>query len=205
MITIIDYGVGNLSSIKNMLKRIGVAAKITNDVAVIGNAEKLILPGVGHFNYGMEQLHKSGLVPVLNERVLQKKVPILGICLGVQLLTQSSEEGTAAGLGWIAGKTIAFDKTKLEANHKVPHMGWSDVSNYQQSKLFTNMPTEPRFYFVHSYHLALENQGDVLVTANYGYQFAAGIEHENILGVQFHPEKSHKFGMKLLENFVQFY
>lgn len=205
MITIIDYGVGNLSSIKNMLKRIGVAAEITNDVAVIEKAEKLILPGVGHFNYGMEQLHKSGLVPVLNESVLQKKVPILGICLGVQLLTQSSEEGTAAGLGWIAGKTIAFDKTKLQANQKIPHMGWSDVSNYQQSKLFTNMPVEPRFYFVHSYHLALENPADVLVTANYGYPFAAGIEHENILGVQFHPEKSHKFGMKLLENFVQFY
>jgi glutamine amidotransferase len=205
MITIIDYGVGNLSSIKNMLKRIGVAAEITNNLAAIEKAEKLILPGVGHFNYGMEQLHKSGLVSILNEKVLGKKVPILGICLGVQLLTQSSEEGTAAGLGWIAGKTIAFEKTKLQSNQKIPHMGWSDLSNYQQSKLFTNMPDEPRFYFVHSYHLALENSADVLVTANYGYQFAAGIEHENILGVQFHPEKSHKFGMKLLENFVQFY
>ncbi len=205
MITIIDYGVGNLSSIENMLKRIGVAAEITNDVASIEKAEKLILPGVGHFNYGMEQLHKSGLVSILNEKVLEKKVPILGICLGVQLLTQSSEEGTAAGLGWIAGKTIAFDKTKLQANQKIPHMGWSEVSNYQHSKLFTNMPDEPRFYFVHSYHLALENSADVLVTANYGYQFAAGIEHENILGVQFHPEKSHKFGMKLLENFALYY
>lgn len=205
MITIIDYGVGNLSSIKNMLKRIGVAAEITNDVAAIAAAEKLILPGVGHFNYGMEQLHKSGLVGILNERVLEKKVPILGICLGVQLLTQSSEEGTASGLGWIAGKTIGFDKTKLQPQQKIPHMGWSDVSNYQQSKLFTNMPDEPRFYFVHSYHLALENQADVLVTANYGYAFAAGIEHDNILGVQFHPEKSHKFGMKLLENFAANY
>lgn len=205
MITIIDYGVGNLSSIKNMLKRIGVAAEITNDVAAIAAAEKLILPGVGHFNYGMEQLHKSGLVGILNERVLEKKVPILGICLGVQLLTQSSEEGTAHGLGWIAGKTIAFDKTKLQPQQKIPHMGWSDVSNYQQSKLFTNMPDEPRFYFVHSYHLALENQTDVLVTANYGYAFTAGIEHDNILGVQFHPEKSHKFGMKLLENFAANY
>ena len=205
MITIIDYGVGNLSSIKNMLKRIGVAAQITNDVTAIAAAEKLILPGVGHFNYGMEQLHKSGLVGLLNEKVLEKKVPILGICLGVQLLTQSSEEGTAAGLGWIAGKTIAFDKTQLQSNQKIPHMGWSEVSNYQQSKLFTNMPDEPRFYFVHSYHLALENSADVLVTANYGYQFVAGIEHENILGVQFHPEKSHKFGMKLLENFALYY
>ena len=202
MITIIDYGVGNLSSIKNMLKRIGVAANITNNLAEIEVAEKLILPGVGHFNYGMQQLHKSNVIPILNQRVLQQKVPILGICLGVQLLTKSSEEGNEPGLGWIDGTTIAFDKAKIGNDKKIPHMGWSDVNSYQQSKLFTNMPIEPRFYFVHSYHLQLNNPNNVLVNANYGYEFAAGIEHENILGVQFHPEKSHKFGMKLLENFV---
>jgi glutamine amidotransferase len=205
MITIIDYGVGNLSSIKNMLKRIGVAATITNNLADIEAAEKLILPGVGHFNYGMQQLHKSNVIPILNQRVLQQKVPILGICLGVQLLTKSSEEGNEPGLGWIDGTTIAFNKVAIGNNRKIPHMGWSDVSNYQQSKLFTNMPDEPRFYFVHSYHLQLNNSNDVLVNANYGYEFAAGIEHENILGVQFHPEKSHKFGMKLLENFALYY
>ena len=141
MITIIDYGVGNLSSIKNMLKRIGVAAQITNDVAAIAAAEKLILPGVGHFNYGMEQLHKSGFVPILNKRVVAEKVPIFGICLGVQLLTKGSEEGEAPGLGWIDGKTIAFDKSKIGNQRKIPHMGWSDVNSYSQSKLFTNTTT----------------------------------------------------------------
>lgn len=205
MVTIIDYGVGNLSSIKNMLHRIGVRASITNSKEEIELAEKLILPGVGHFNYGMEQLHKSGFVEVLNKRVLKDKVPILGICLGVQLLTKGSEEGEASGLGWIDGKTIAFDKSKIGEQRKIPHMGWSEVNSYSQSKLFTNMPDDVRFYFVHSYHLQLNNPTDVMVKANYGYEFTAGIENENILGVQFHPEKSHKFGMKLLENFVNLY
>lgn len=205
MLTIIDYNTGNLGSIKNMLKRLSIPSQITNDVATIEQAEKLILPGVGHFDYGMQQLHKSGLVPLLNQKVLQNKTPILGICLGVQLLTEGSEEGTEKGLGWIKGNTIAFDKTKLAANQKIPHMGWTDVTNYQQSKLFESMYDEPRFYFVHSYHLKLANAANSLVTAKYGYEFSAGIEHENILGTQFHPEKSHKFGMKLLENFAKNY
>lgn len=205
MITIIDYNTGNLGSIKNMLKRLGIASQITNDISKIEQAEKLILPGVGHFDYGMKNLHASGVVNMLNQKVLENKTPILGICLGVQLLTETSEEGVEKGLGWIKGKTIAFDKTKLAANQKVPHMGWTDVANYQQSKLFEGMFDEPRFYFVHSYHLSLENKNDCLVTANYGYEFAAGIEHQNILGTQFHPEKSHKFGMKILENFAKNY
>lgn len=205
MITIIDYKTGNLGSIKNMLKRLGIASQITNDIAKIEQAEKLILPGVGHFDYGMKNLHDSGVVNMLNQKVLENKTPILGICLGVQLLTESSEEGTEKGLGWIKGKTIAFDKSKLASNQKVPHMGWTDVDNYQQSKLFEGIDDEPRFYFVHSFHLSLEDKNDCLVTANYGYEFAAGIEHENILGTQFHPEKSHKFGMKVLENFAKNY
>jgi len=205
MITIIDYNTGNLGSIKNMLKRLGIASQITNDVGAIEDSEKLILPGVGHFDYGMQQLNNSGLIPLLNKKVLENKTPILGICLGVQLLTESSEEGTEKGLGWIKGKTIAFNKNKLTANQKIPNMGWTDVENYQQSKLFEGMYDEPRFYFVHSFHLELEDKNDYLVTAKYGYDFAAGIEHKNILGVQFHPEKSHKYGMKLLENFANNY
>ena len=205
MITIIDYYTGNLGSIKNMLKRLGIDSQITNDKDAIENAEKLILPGVGHFDYGMQQLNNSGLIPLLNKKVLEDKTPILGICLGVQLLTESSEEGTKKGLGWIKGKTIAFDKTKLASNQKIPNMGWAEVDNYSQSKLFANMHEEPRFYFVHSFHLELENATDCLVTSKYGFDFAAGIEHENILGVQFHPEKSHKYGMKLLENFYNNY
>ena len=205
MIVIIDYGVGNLSSIKNMLKKIGMDPVISNKAEDIIHADKLILPGVGHFDYGMQHLHESGLVDVLNKKILTNKTPILGICLGVQLLTEGSEEGKAKGLGWIKGKTVAFDKMKLDANHKIPHMGWTDIKGFEQSKLFTGMYDEPRFYFVHSYHLQLDDPADVLASANYGYDFTVGIEHENILGVQFHPEKSHKYGMKLLENFVKYY
>lgn len=205
MLTIIDYNTGNLGSIQNMLRKLGIGSQITNDAEKISLAEKLILPGVGHFDYGMAQLEKTGLIAVLNKKVLEEKTPILGICLGAQLLTQSSEEGVKTGLGWIKGKTVAFDRSKLTPNQKIPHMGWTDVSAYQQSRLFENMYDEPRFYFVHAYHLALENESDALVKANYGYDFPAGIEHENILGVQFHPEKSHKFGMRIMENFVKHY
>lgn len=205
MLIIVDYGVGNLISIKNMLKRAGVESVISSKKEVVAGADKLILPGVGSFDYGMQQLQQSGLIEVLNDVVLNKKVPILGLCLGVQLLTEKSEEGAEKGLGWIKGKTIAFDKLKLSANEKIPHMGWSEIKGFEKSKLFTDMYDEPRFYFVHSYHLELENTEDRLASANYGYDFTVGVEHDNILGVQFHPEKSHKFGMKLLENFVKYY
>lgn len=205
MLTIIDYGTGNLNSIKNMLFRLGVESVISNKVEDIRSADKLILPGVGAFDYGMYQLNSSGLVAVLNEKVLQNKTPILGICLGVQLFTQSSEEGNEKGLGWIAGHTIAFDKTKLSDTQKIPHMGWTEVTASNNSKLFADMFADPRFYFVHSYHLKIDNPDEIAVMANYGYNFVAGIEKENILGVQFHPEKSHKYGMKLLGNFVKHY
>lgn len=205
MITIVDYGVGNLTSILNMLKRVGFESIISSEKEIIADADKLILPGVGSFDYGMQQLHRTELVEVLNDRVLNNKVPILGLCLGVQLLTEKSEEGTEKGLGWIKGKTVAFNKSRLSFSEKIPHMGWSEVKNFGQSKLFADMYNEPRFYFVHSYHLQLENVDDMLGSSNYGYDFTVGVEHHNILGVQFHPEKSHKFGMKLLENFVKYY
>ncbi|MFT3748919.1 MAG: imidazole glycerol phosphate synthase subunit HisH [Agriterribacter sp.] len=205
MLVILDYNVGNLSSIKNMLKRVGVNALISNKIEDIISADKLILPGVGSYDYGIQQLRNAGFVEVLNERILRKRVPILGLCLGVQLLTEGSEEGVENGLGWIKGKTIAFDKAKLSSAEKIPHMGWTEVKKFGRSKLFTDMYDDPRFYFVHSYHLQLSNEKDVMAYANYGYDFAVGIEHENILGVQFHPEKSHKYGMKLLENFVKYY
>ena len=205
MITILDYNTGNLGSIQNMLAYLGIESQITDDIGLIQDAKKLILPGVGHFDYGMQQLRKSDLIEVLTKKVIEEKTPILGICLGVQLLTEGSEEGTEKGLGWIKGKTVSFDKTKLNPNQKIPNMGWADVTEYNQSKLFENMPEDPRFYFVHSYHLQLEDPANCLVSSNYGYSFAAGIEKKNILGVQFHPEKSHKYGMKLLENFANNY
>ncbi len=205
MITIIDYQVGNLSSIRNMLKKAGVESRITGDTEAIASAEKLILPGVGSFDYGMEKLRSASFFDILNQRVLADQVPILGICLGVQLFTESSEEGQSPGLGWIKGKTVRFRQQEMSAKLKVPHMGWNEVHTRKESPLFRDMYEEPRFYFVHTYHLEVADKSDELVEATYGYPFTAGVEFENIVGVQFHPEKSHKFGMRLLENFAQYY
>jgi len=205
MLTIVDYGVGNLASIKNMLKKIGAEAQISSDPSVISAAEKLILPGVGAFDTCAQKLQESGLTGLLNQKALVEKTPVLGICVGMQLLMSGSEEGILPGLGWINGKIIRFRQDQLPSELKIPHMGWTDVFPNKSSRLFDNMYEDPRFYFVHSYHPAADNDSDVLVYAQYGYKFAAGLEHENIMGVQFHPEKSHKFGMKLLDNFVKYY
>lgn len=205
MIVIIDYGVGNINSIKNMLKKIGVESKISSSVDDIRSADKLILPGVGNFGYGMDQLNKSGLVEVLNQCVLEKKVPILGICLGAQLLTNGSEEAPGVpGLGWIKGDVKEF---KFESNNtlKVPHMGWADISVEKKSGLFNAENDELRYYFVHKYHMENIAESEVLTKATYGYDFVCGIEKENIIGVQFHPEKSHRFGKELLSNFAKNY
>ncbi|MFN1835366.1 imidazole glycerol phosphate synthase subunit HisH [Balneola sp. MJW-20] len=202
-ITIINYGAGNLLSVNNMLKKAGARdALITDKKEDIVKAEKLILPGVGHFDYGMQELNESGLIPILEQRVLTEKIPILGICLGAQLMTEFSEEGNINGLGWVNGKTIAFDKTKLPSGYKIPHMGWNDIFENKETPLFQAVPENPRFYFVHSYHLEMENEKDVWLTANYGYDFCAAYQKENIYACQFHPEKSHKFGLQLMKNFI---
>jgi glutamine amidotransferase len=203
-IVIIDYNAGNVGSILNMLKRLGVNAELTNDHSKIMNANKLILPGVGHFDYGMKELKKTAVIPILTEAVLNQKTPILGICLGTQLFTEYSEEGEEKGLGWFKASTKRFRFGEGE-NKKLPHMGWADVCLEKKSKIFNNMYDNPRFYFVHTFHMLSENTEDVLMSAEYGYRFSAGLERDNIIGVQFHPEKSHKYGMKLLENFVNEY
>jgi len=205
MLTIVDYGVGNLASIRNMLKKIGVEALISSKAEDILAADKLILPGVGAFDTCAEKLQQSGLLEALMQKVIKEKTPVLGVCVGMQLLTQGSEEGKLPGLGWIKGKIVRFNQAKLPSSLKIPHMGWREVKLNKESRLFKEMFEEPRFYFVHSYHPVLDNAADALVTADYGYSFVAGMEHDNIIGVQFHPEKSHKFGMKLLENFVKQY
>ncbi len=202
MITIIDYGAGNLASIRNMLRSLSVESEITSDPNRIEQATKLILPGVGAFDHGMENLHNRRLIDVLNRKVLTEKTPILGICLGVQLFTKRSEEGTASGLGWLDAETIRFDPSLLDTNDRVPHMGWRDVEISRSSKLTKDLPTDSRFYFVHSYHLRCNSPADILLSARYGYSFASGVERENIFGVQFHPEKSHRFGKKLLANYA---
>ena len=204
MITIVDYRTGNLGSIKNMLKKIGNESIITSDPELVSKAEKLILPGVGAFGNGVSNLKDLGLWNVLEERVLTAKIPVLGICLGAQLMTRGSEESDLEGFGWVDGTTVRFDVTS-DANFKVPSMGWYDVDLKKDSKLFSDMPEEPRFYFVHSFHFNFTSTEQVLTNTSAIYTFASSFEHENILGVQFHPEKSHKYGMQLLKNFAMNY
>ncbi len=204
MITIIDYGIGNVGSIANMLKKAGVRSIISNDLSVIQKADKLILPGVGAFDHGMKQLDMYQMIPLLNYKVLEQKTPILGICLGMQLFSKKSEEGQLPGLGWIDSETILF-KFNTEQNRPLPHMSWNNIEIVKKSKLFSNCSEESRFYFVHSYHMTCNDQSDILTKSSYGLEFTSAIEHNNILGVQFHPEKSHKFGMKVLKNFAELY
>jgi glutamine amidotransferase len=202
MIVIIDYDVGNLSSIQNMLRRVGAEAAISRDPETIQRATKLILPGVGAFDHGVTKLRDRGLVEVLNQRVLRDRVPILGICLGAQIFTEKSEEGKLPGLGWFDAVTVRF-ALPPNSNLKVPHMGWSDVTPCKPSRLFAGIEKDARFYFVHSYHFSAGTDSDVLAEASHGSMFHAALEKENIFAVQFHPEKSHRYGMRLLKNFVE--
>jgi glutamine amidotransferase len=201
MITIVNYGMGNLGSIFNMLKKIGVPALITSDLGELAQAQKLILPGVGHFDRAMERIDGTGLRTVLEEKALRERVPLLGICLGMQLLTRGSEEGVRPGLGWIPAATKRF-RFEEGSKLKVPHMGWNTVEKTTDSPLTKGFKGEFRFYFVHSYHVVVDNCQHSIIKARHGIEFDAGIQKDNIFGVQFHPEKSHKFGMRLLENFA---
>lgn len=199
MLVIIDYGMGNLRSVEKAFKRINANPIISSDKEVIEKATKLVLPGVGFFKAGMDRLKEMELIDLLNRKVIAEKTPILGICLGMQLFTSWSEEGDANGLNWIPAKTINF---KLE-KYKVPHMGWNTLVKQQRSQLFNEMELDDTFYFVHSYYVQCDDVKNVLCTTEYEIDFHSCIIHENIIGVQFHPEKSHKVGLKLLANFVE--
>ena len=206
MIIMIDYGMGNLGSIANMLKKVRVEAKISSDPDVIETADKLILPGVGAFDTGLKNLTERGLIPVLNHKVLVEKVPILGLCIGMQLFTQNSEEGQLPGLGWIDAKTVKFRLDLKQTGLKIPHMGWKYIECQQESSLWTDWyGADTRFYFVHSYHVECANPQNVLATTTHGYPFPSMIIRDNIVGTQFHPEKSHKFGMRLMKNFAEYF
>jgi len=199
MIVIVDIGMGNLGSIQNMFKRIKVDALVSSDPSKIDKASKLILPGVGAFDNAILSLQERGLIDVLNQKVVKEGTPILGICLGMQLLGRESEEGALKGLAWIDAKTVRF---RMNSNGlKIPHMGWNTVEVQGSPEIFAGID-EPRFYFVHSYHLVCSTPSDVLTTTHYGYDFVSSVHHGNIWGTQFHPEKSHKFGMKLFSNFA---
>ena len=204
MTIIIDYGAGNIGSIQNMIRKMGGDCIISNCPNEISNAKKLILPGVGSFDHGMNNLRKSNLINVLKKKVLQQNTPILGICLGMQLMTLGSEEGDELGLGFINAKVKKF---KTQNNKfKIPHMGWNQINLRKSSKLFDDIFIErfqQKFYFVHSYYVECMNSIDVLSTTNYIHEFTSAFEKNNIIGMQFHPEKSHKFGKEVFKNFIK--
>jgi glutamine amidotransferase len=201
MITIVDYGLGNLGSVANMLRRLGVLSKVTSSVSDLSTATALILPGVGHFDRGMRSIVERGFKDVLSQRVLEAKVPVLGICLGMQLLGKGSEEGTEAGLGWVNARAHKFVFSPA-LRLPVPHMGWNSIEPKDSQMFAGHEPERTRFYFVHSFHVVCESEADVAATSVYGTHFTSALRHDNIWGVQFHPEKSHSFGMRLLKNFV---
>jgi len=200
MIVIIDYGMGNLRSVQKAFERIKVPVLITSDKTEILKAAKIVLPGVGNFEYGIANLKSNGLFDTLNEAVTEYKIPILGICLGMQLMTEYSEEGNVEGFGWIKAKTkkFVFENSGL----KIPHMGWNNINVVRDSQITNNISPDNLFYFVHSYYVTCENPGDVLATTNYGVSFVSSFQKENIYGCQFHPEKSHDAGLQMLKNFA---
>jgi len=206
MIAVIDYGVGNVGSIINMLKKLGIPSVLTCEVEEIVKADKIILPGVGSFDVGMQKLKKSGLIEILKKHALIDKKPMLGICLGMQMLGISSEEGIEAGLNFIpfVNKKFVFDNNSINNNLKIPHMGWDLVYPTSQFEpILSGLDTKQRYYFVHSFYAICENTENIILECNYGFKFAAAVKKGNIYGVQFHPEKSHKYGMALLKNFSE--
>jgi len=202
MIVIIDYGMGNLRSVYNKFKRMGINCIISSKKEDIASAEKLILPGVGHFKYGMDNLYRFNLIDILNKKVIDEQTPILGICLGTQLFCRYSEEGNCKGLNWIDAEVVKF-KVSDKIKYKVPHMGWNDVTILNSNALDGEIHPGEKFYFVHSYHLKCNNQVDIWMTTDYDYEFVSAIHRENIYGTQFHPEKSHDAGYALLRTFAE--
>jgi glutamine amidotransferase len=202
MISLVDYGVANLGSMRNMLRRIGVETELVATPEGISLATKLILPGIGAFDQGMEALSERGIVEPLRRRVLEERVPILGVCLGVQLLGQGSAEGRRPGLGFVDARCERLPGD-AEAGIRVPHMGWSHIRSVRDDPILRGLDANARFYFVHSFHVVCADHADVLATADYGIEFTAMIRRDNIYGAQFHPEKSHRFGLRLLQNFVE--
>lgn len=200
MIVIVDYGVGNLSSVSNMLRKAGGDVRVSNDPTEILAAEKLLLPGVGHFDHGMKMLNASGLRDAVDRFALELKRPVLGICLGAQILGKGSEEGEAPGLGWIDMTCRRFNAA---SGIRVPHMGWNQIVLQKPSPLLDSMREDARFYFVHSYHMECDNPEDVLATATYGLEFICAVQRGNIFGTQFHPEKSLRHGLTVMQAFVE--
>jgi imidazole glycerol phosphate synthase, glutamine amidotransferase subunit len=203
MITIINYGLGNLNAFVHIFNKYDIPVKIAQQAKDLENTSKIILPGVGAFDYAMTKLNESGIKPKLDELVCEKKIPVLGICVGMQILANSSEEGILPGLGYINGRVKKFDPKTLKQELLLPHMGWNDIKAQKGHALFKNFNEEPLFYFLHSYYFECKNSKDSIALASYGKEFVCAVNHDNVYGVQFHPEKSHHYGIKLLNNFAE--
>ena len=201
MITIVDSGIANVRSVANMLRRLNIDAQISGTPDVVESASKIILPGVGSFDAGMRALRERRLVDILH-RARAKDTPILGICLGMQLFARCSTEGVESGLGWLDADCVRFSFDGQSGDLKVPHMGWNSLVAERPSPLLDELPADARFYFVHSYHIRCHDPADAIGVATHGYPFAAAVQRGNVFGVQFHPEKSHRFGMALLTQFA---
>jgi len=203
MVTIIDYGVGNVFAFQNVFKRLNIPSKIAKCENDLMGSSKLILPGVGHFDYAMSQLNKSGMRNRLDELVLIEKIPVIGICVGMQMMAHKSDEGTLDGLCWIDACVKKFDEATINHHTKLPHMGWNDVKPNENHPLFKGLEQEAIFYFLHSFYFKCSNQENSIAKTDYGINFSSSVQLDNIYGIQFHPEKSHSYGERLLKNFAK--
>jgi glutamine amidotransferase len=203
MITIVDYGLGNIAAFLNVYHRLNIQARTARTAEELADASKVILPGVGSFDHAMERLEQSGMRTALDDLALRRRVPILGVCVGMQMLGRDSDEGTRPGLGWIDGRVRTLESLVSAEEHPVPHMGWNDVRPVAASKLFDGLESGARFYFLHSYYFECDREENAIALANYGADFACAAKAGNVFGVQFHPEKSHHDGSRLLRNFAE--
>ena len=202
MIALIDYGVGNIRAFTNIYKNLNIPVKIAKNVDDLTDVTKLILPGVGAFDHAMEQLEQSGMRQRLDELVLDNRMPIVGICVGMQMLAHSSDEGKLSGLGWIDASVKRFDVSKINYTTHLPHMGWNDVNPIKENGILKGLENDAKFYFLHSYYFHCNDSLDTIATTDYGIEFSCAVNKNNIYGVQFHPEKSHQYGIQLLNNFA---
>lgn len=203
MITIIDYGLGNVLAFVNVYNRLNIPISVAKSSSDLRNATRLILPGVGSFDHAMRQLDQSGMRQVVEQLVMHEKMPVLGICVGMQMLANSSDEGELPGLGWIDGQVKKFELSTMPPGTNLPHMGWNDVIPVAEGGLFKGLELESRFYFLHSFYFDCNQKSNVLAVSDYGGNFSCAVRQENVYGVQFHPEKSHHFGSQLLKNFAE--
>lgn len=201
MITIIDYGLGNINAFVNVYTKLNIPVRVACTADEVLSAGKLILPGVGSFDYAMTLLNNSGLRSAVEKKVVEERTPVIGICVGMQMMAESSDEGVLPGLGWIKGKVRLFDESKISFKTKLPHMGWNNIIPVTNQGLLNGLDNDSRFYFLHSYYFECSDQANVLATTEYGIRYACAVKSENVYGVQFHPEKSHSNGVLLLENF----